>query len=287
MISGGALGGFLRARRARLQPRDVGLPAGIGIRRTPGLRREELATLAGVSFDYYTRLEQGKETNPSSAVLDALAAALALDDDAYDHLYALARHAPRRSAPARRPEVAAVRPGLRLLVENLRPNPAYVLSSISDVLAINLEGLALFEGLAEWPEFRRNTIRFTFLHPMAPRLLIDWDHAAAAAVGNLRAAEAGDPASPELAALVDELTTASTAFATLWQRYDVRPRRSDVKSFHHSTVGDLTLHHEVLRVEHGQRLTVYLAPDGTADHDALKLLSMSSRGAGSDDRRRP
>ena len=272
-----ALGEYLRARRAQVRPGDVGLPAGVGLRRIPGLRREELAALAGVSIDYYIRLEQGRETNPSGAVLDALATALVLDDDARAHLYALANQTARRTPAVRRSVSRTVRPGLLLLLENLRPSPAYVLSRTSDVLASNPEGLALFAGLSEWPALRRNTIRYTFLHPAARSLLADWSHSAAAAVSNLRSLLAEDSQAPDVMALVDELTSGSPEFDRLWQRYDVRPRRSDIKAFHHPAVGDLALQHEVLRLDDGQRLTVYQAADGTADRDAVTLLSMTTR----------
>lgn len=158
MADGSALGGYLRARRARVQPGDVGFPAGPGLRRTAGLRREELAALSGVSVDYYTRLEQGKEINPSHAVLDALAVALLLDAEAHAHLYALANHAGKRTLPTRRTPGRSVRPGIRLLLDAVRPCPAYVLSRTSDVLASNPEGLTLFAGLADWPKPQRNTI---------------------------------------------------------------------------------------------------------------------------------
>lgn len=274
------LGAFLRARRARVQPDHVGLPTGPGPRRTPGLRREELAALAGVSIDYYIRLEQGKETGPSGAVLAALAAALHLDQDATAHLYALANHAARRTPPLP-PTIGSlngspVRPGLLLLLETLRPCPAYLLSPISDVLAANPEGLALFDGLADWPEARRNTIRYTFLHPAAPELFGRWDQAATACVANLRSLLGGQPDSEELAALVAELDARSPTFRALWGRYDVERRRSSTKSFHHRTVGDLTLQHEVLRVDGGRRLSIYQAPPATNDHDALVLLAMSA-----------
>ena len=282
MAATDALGDFLRARRAQLQPGDVGLPTGIGLRRTPGLRREELAALAGVSIDYYIRLEQGKETNPSAAVLDALGAALALDGDAQAHLYALANQAARRTGPARARPSRVVRPGLRLLLENLRPAPAYLLSAISDVLAANPEGLALFPGLGDWPEQRRNTVRYTFLHPGARSLLVDWEQLAAAAVANLRTVAADypardDPLATGLTVLVDELCTASPEFQALWQRYDVRPRRSATKAFQHPAVGHLSLQHEVLRLDDGNRLSVYQAAPGSPDRDALTLLSMTTQ----------
>jgi transcriptional regulator with XRE-family HTH domain len=173
MAVSGELGEFLRARRARLHPADVGLPAGTGLRRTPGLRREELAAVAGISIDYCIRLEQGKENNPGPAVLDALSAALRLNQEETAHLYALARNAAGRRTPM--PTASRVRPGIRQLLDSLRPCPAYVLNRISDVLAANPEALALFVGLAEWPPERRNTIRYTFCHPVAGQLTLTYE----------------------------------------------------------------------------------------------------------------
>ena len=141
--------------------------AGPGTRRTPGLRREELATLAGVSIDYYTRLERGKETRPSPAVVDALARALLLDEEEHEFLRALAAQAARRAPVPPPPPSRLVRPSVRQLLEALHPNPAYVLSRTNDLLAANPGGFQLLPGLAEWPARQRNTIRYTFLHPAA------------------------------------------------------------------------------------------------------------------------
>ena len=173
-----ALGDFLRARRARVKPGNVGLPSGSGTRRTPGLRREEIAALAGLSIDYYIRLEQGKETNPSGAILDGLAQALRLNEEEHAHLYALANHVAGR-VPRTLPRAnRVVRPEILQLLETLRPYPAHVLTRTSDLLAANPESIALFAGLADWPPERRNTARYTFLHPAARELFTDWDRAA-------------------------------------------------------------------------------------------------------------
>ena len=282
-MAAGGLGEFLRARRARVSPADVGLPAGTGLRRTPGLRREELAALAGVSIDYCIRLEQGRETNPSPSVLDALASALLLTDEERAHLHELTRHrahggnAADRAARLRRGTGAgAVRPGIRQLLETLRPCPAYVLNEISDVLAANPEALALFHGLADWPPPRRNTARYTFLHPAARDLFANWPHSAASTAANLRAVSAASPEAPGLDDLVDELTMHSAEFARLWQRYDIRLRRSEPKTFRHPQVGPLTLSYEVLHLSEGQRISVYQAAPGSTDQDALKLLALAA-----------
>jgi len=266
---------FLRIRRGRIGPADVGLPAGMSDRRTPGLRREELAGLAGVSVDYYTRIEQGRETAPSDAVLAALARGLRLSDDEHAHLLALADRAagrtPRRRAARRRP----ARPGLRLLLDSVRPSPAYVLSEVNDVLAANPEGLALLPGLGDWPPGQRNINRYAFLHPAARTLFADWDRVARNCVAMLHAAEvtAAEPA----AALVAELSAASGEFAALWRRHEVWVKRGGETAFRHPVIGSLTLASEVLSTaDDGQRLLVYQAAPGTAEHDALILLALAT-----------
>jgi transcriptional regulator with XRE-family HTH domain len=267
------LGEFLRARRARLSPADVGQPSGLGRRRTPGLRREELAAIAGLSIDYYIRLEQGKETNPSGPILDGLARALQLNDEEQAHLYALANLVAGRTA-RQSSGSSVVRPGIRQLLETVRPYPAYVLSRVNDILAVNPEGLALFHGLSEWPPQRHNTIRYTFLHPAARDLLVDWDRDAAHAAAHLRALEADYPGDQDLRALIAELRTASPEFARLWPCHEVRHRRGERKPFRHPRVGEFALTTEVLYLEQGQRMTIYQARPGTRDHDAMTLLSM-------------
>ena len=237
MTASSELGEFLRARRARLGPADVGLPSGAGLRRTPGLRREELAALAGLSIDYYIRLEQGKETNPSPAILDGLARALHLTEEEHEHLYSLANHAARCTWPSSPPAIREVRAGLRLLLETVRPCPAYVQNRVNDILAANPEGLALLAGIEEWPVHRRNTLRYVFCHPTARTLYPDWKATAQATVANVRARSVAAPDSPDLAAVVEDVSTASAEFARLWSRYDLRYRRSETKAFHHPEVG--------------------------------------------------
>jgi transcriptional regulator with XRE-family HTH domain len=267
------LGEFLRARRARLSPGDVGLPSGFGPRRTPGLRREELAAVAGLSIDYYIRLEQGKETNPSGPILDGLARALQLNDEEQSYLYALANQVAGR-APRASSGSVVVRPGIRQLLETLRPYPAYVLTRISDILAINPEGLALFDGLADWPAGRRNTIRYFYLHPAARELFADWDTAAETTAAHLRALEADYPGDQALRELIAELRAGSPEFGRLWEQHEVRHRRGERKPFRHPRVGEFTLTTEVLYLADGQRMTVYQARPGTRDHDAMTLLSL-------------
>jgi transcriptional regulator with XRE-family HTH domain len=277
--SRGELGAFLRARRARVRPEDVGLPTGSGTRRTPGLRREELAALAGVSIHYLTRLEQGKETNPGTGVLDALARALVLDPDAHAHLYALANEAAHRTPPPRpeadAPGSQAVRAPVEQLLEQLRPSPAYVLNRISDILAANPEAVALFAGLDRWPRARWNTIRYLFLHPSAHDLFIDWQETAITALAHLHARLANPTSDAAASALIEELTASSQEFVRLWERYDVHPRRSRPKNLQHPAIGKITLHQEVLHLsDDGLRLNIYQAQPGSADETALTLLSL-------------
>lgn len=277
------LGDFLRARRARLRPGDVGLPLGPGIRRTPGLRREETAALAGLSIDYYIRLEQGKETNPSGPILDGLAAALRLNEEENAHLYALANHAAGRMARGSQSASRVVRPGVRQLLETVRPCPAYVLTRTSDLLAANPEALALFPGLADWPPERRNTIRYTFFHPAARELFAAWDRSAETIAAHLRSLAADTPDDPAVTALITELLGGSPEFTQLWQRHDVRQRRGEAKTFRHPQVGEFTLTNEVLYLADGQRMSVYQAEPGSRDHDALTLLSMIASGGRPED----
>ncbi|MEU3529274.1 helix-turn-helix transcriptional regulator [Streptomyces sp. NPDC038707] len=275
---GAELGRFLRARRTRTSPQQVGLTVGPGPRRTPGLRREELATLAGISIDYYVRLERGRETRPSPAVLDGLARALRLDDQEHQHLRDLAARA-ARYAPGPPPAPSrSVRPHLKLLLESLRPYPAYVISRSMDVLAWNPGGLALYAGLADWPAGHRNLARYLFLHPAARDLFTDWDRQITGCVARLRAAAGTAPDAPDLTNLVGELLLKSPDFVRLWERYEVTGRKPAQKTFHHPRVGTLTLTSQPMHLDGtpGQRIGVYTAEPGTPDHDALLLLDTTA-----------
>ncbi|QMU69722.1 helix-turn-helix transcriptional regulator [Streptacidiphilus sp. P02-A3a] len=277
---GTELGRFLRARRTQLTPAEVGFTPGAGVRRTPGLRREEVAALAGVSIDYYTRLERGKETRPSLAVADALGRALKLDQDESEHLRDLvvraARHAPDPPvAPSR-----AVSPQVRLLLENLRPSPAYVTSRTLDLLAHNPGALALYAGIQDWPASRRNLARFLFLHPAAQDLHADWDTQVRACVARLRALAGTDPDAPDLAPLIGELLLKSPDFAKLWDHYQVtrRTHGQRPKTFRHPLVGEITLDFQGMQLEGtpGHRLGVFVTTPGTPEHDAVTLLDMTA-----------
>ncbi|MEV4638387.1 helix-turn-helix transcriptional regulator [Actinoplanes sp. NPDC049548] len=263
------LGEFLRARRARLQPQDIGLPPTIGRRRTAGLRREELAAVAGLSVDYYIRLEQGRERNPGPAVIVSLAQTLRLDADERRHLHRLADHAAGRQAerPPPRPAVSAATLGM---LEHLRPWPALILARTGDILACNPEGLALYAGLDEWPESRRSIIRYIFTHPAARSVLAPWQWFAATSVANLRHWTGTDPDAPDLRRIHDELAAVSADFRRLWARHDVRPRRTSHKTFHHPGIGDITLTHQTLHVDDSStRLSLYQPEPAYADQVAL------------------
>jgi transcriptional regulator with XRE-family HTH domain len=273
------LGRFLTARRTQVTPAEAGLTPGAGVRRTPGLRREEVAVLAGMSIDYYTRLERGKETRPSPAVVDSLARALKLDQDEHGHLRDLASRA-AHFAPEPPPVPSrTVRPQLKLLLESLRPNLAYVTSRTLDVLAANPGATALYTGMDEWPAAQRNIARFLFLHPAARELYNGWEQQSRGCVARLRALAGTDPDAPDLTILVGELLLKSPEFAKLWERYDVtRPSSAQRKTFHHPQVGTITLSFQGMQLEGtpGQRLGVYTAEPGSPDHDAMVLLDMTA-----------
>lgn len=274
-VDGSALGDFLRARREGLTPHDVGLTPGPGMRRTPGLRREEVAVLAGVSENYYTRLERGRETNPSPAVVDSLARTLRLAPDEHAHLRSLAA----RVAGVR--PIADDAPAHRLpgsvpqILEALRPFPAYVLTRTGDLLAANPPAEALFPGMDEWPPHRRNIIRYLFLAPAARTLYPeDWEVHARHCIAGLRSLAGTDPQDAALAELVEELRRDSEEFAALWQAYDVRTHAQAVKVLHHSVVGRVAQDFQAMSIEGtpGQRLSVYSAAPGTPEHEALVAL---------------
>lgn len=277
--SGTELGRFLSARRARVTPAEVGLTAGTGRRRTPGLRREELATLSGISIDYYTRLERGKETRPSPSVIDALARALLLEDDEHEHLRSLAARAARTAPEPPAAPSRTVRPGTKLLLESLRPGPAYVVSRTNDLLAWNPAGLRLFAGIDSWPLKQRNVARYLFLHPAARELFDDWENQLRGCVARLRALAGTEPDAPDLAQLIGELLLKSPEFARLWERYDIRGHRHGKKTFHHPDVGTLTLNYQGMQLDGtpGHRLVTYFAEPGTPEYDAMVLLDLAAR----------
>jgi transcriptional regulator with XRE-family HTH domain len=272
------LGRFLRARRSRIRPDDVGLPTGTGYRRTPGLRREELAALAGVSVDYYIRLERGREANPSPAVVDALGRALRLRGDGYERLHELAELAAGRVSELPACSDHTVRESVLRMLESVRPLPAYVVSRYNRVLAANPPGRRLLPGLWDWPEDQRNLTRYVFLHPVGRTLYDPWEENVALSVAHLRAVAGADPDDPELTALVGELVLKSPEFARLWERYDVCERGGGQKTFQHPRTGPMTLTYEVMRLARtgGQRMVVYQAAPGTPDEEAVLRLDAAN-----------
>jgi transcriptional regulator with XRE-family HTH domain len=275
---GTELGRYLKARRAQIRPEDVGLSAGGSLRRTPGLRREELAVLAGVSVDYYIRLERGRETNPSPAVLDALARALRLREDGYERLHELAELASGRPSGLLACPQDAVRDSVQQMLKTVSPFPAYVVNRYNRLLAANRPGRRLMPGVWDWPEAQRNVTRYMFLHPVGRALYEQWEETAALSVAHLRAVAGADPDHSELTALVGELMVKSPEFTRIWERYDVCERGGGQKSFRHPKVGPMTLTYEVMRLARtgGQRMVVYQASPGTADEKAMLLLDAAA-----------
>ncbi len=270
------LGEFLRVRRAALQPEDVGL-LNYGIRRVPGLRREELAMLAGVSNTYYTRLEQGLSNNASESVIGSIARALNLNTDERAHLFNLARPGKTKRRTLTKPDKA--RPGTLRLIRSTFTTPAVVLGRRSEVLAWNPLGHRLVAGhldLAspETPSTRPNMTRMLFLDPHTRELYSRWQEEATRAVASLRRLAGMTSDDLELAALVGELTMKSSDFATLWAKHPVENCMSGLKYMHHPEVGELELNFEVLTQhdESGHRILMYTADPGTPAAEALQLL---------------
>ncbi|MFI8219666.1 helix-turn-helix transcriptional regulator [Streptomyces sp. NPDC085932] len=261
------LGPFLRSRRERLTPADVGLSSH-GRRRVPGLRRDEVAALAGVSTSYYVRLEQGREARPSRRVLDAVARALRLGEQDTRRLHGLARPAGRRTtSPAR---VERVAPHLRELIDSWTGTPAFVIGHAQDMLATNPLAEALYADFGQCD----NVLRMLFLDPVARTFYRDTDRAAYRAVADLRQAAANTPDDPRILRLVGELSIRSAEFRSLWARDHIRVPPYEVKQVHHSAVGVMELRHEAFAVRSapGQQLVVLQAEPGSPSADALALL---------------
>jgi transcriptional regulator with XRE-family HTH domain len=261
------LGDYLRARRELVQPGSVGLPVN-GVRRVAGLRREEVAMLAGISSDYYLRLEQGRDRNPSIQVLEALARVLQLDQAATDYLLSLATPRPRHRRP--RPRRETVPAGIRQLLDVLGL-PAFVEGRYFDVLAANSLARALSPNL----QAGQNRLRAVFLDPAEQALYPDWDQATARLVAGFRESVGTDADDPGFVQLVGELSLSSERFRQLWARHDVHTREGMPARIHHPQVGDLTLSREKLAIggAEGQMLVVYHAQPGTSSADKLTLLA--------------
>lgn len=264
------LGDFLRSRRARIQPEDVGLQA-YGRRRVPGLRREEVAQLAGVSVDYYIRLEQGRGPSVSDAVLDAIARVLRLDETEHTYLHTVARPKSRASAPA---SSQRVRPGLRLVLDSLTAAPAFVLGRRMDVLAWNALGDAVV-GFSRMPVAERNMPRQVFLEPAARKLYPDWAAVAAETVAYLRLDAGLHPDDKRLATLVGELSLKSDDFRRLWADHQVKSKTYGVKRIDHPVAGELVLPYETLGAagDPGQCLVVYTPEPGSETAERVALLA--------------
>lgn len=265
---------FLTTRRARITPQQAGLPGYGGKRRVAGLRREEVALLAGVSVEYYARLERGTATGVSDGVLGGIARALQLGETEREHLTDLIRAA-GTGRPARRRTVhERVRPSVQRLLD-LLATPAFVRNGRLDVLATNHLGAALYAQALDDPRHQANLARFVFLDPRALAFYLDWDGIAHAAVGSLRAEAGRDPYDRRLTDLIGELSTRSPEFRVRWAAHDVIDYRSGTQPFHHPLVGDLTLAYEALQLpgDPGQVIISYLAEPGTPAQAALDLLA--------------
>ena len=263
---------FLQTRRARVKPEDVGIQPHPGPRRVPGLRREELAQLAGVSVDYYVRLEQGRSGNVSASVLDAVARALLLDEIERAHLFDLAKPKP---AARRSPRPQRVRPEFRRLLHSLDHLPAFILGRRLDVLACNNLALALIGDFESFPAEERNMARYMFLDAEARDRYVDWERCARDTVHVLRMDAGRHPDDPQLSALVGDLSIQSPEFRRWWAEHDVKERTHGTKRYRHPLVGDVTVQYETLRLadDPDQSLMIYTAEPGSESETALRLLA--------------
>ncbi|HET7822747.1 MAG TPA: helix-turn-helix transcriptional regulator [Ornithinibacter sp.] len=269
---------FLTTRRARITPEQAGLPVYGANRRVTGLRREEVSLLAGISVEYYTRLERGNVGSVSDGVLDGLVHALQLDEAERDHLYRLVHTAstPRSRTHRRTPAKQRVRPTVQRILDQL-PTPAYLRNGRFDILAANDLGRALYSPLYAMADAggRPNSARFLFLDPAASEFFLDHDKVLNDCVAFLRAEAGRDPYDKELSDLVGELSTRSADFRVRWAAHDVRYHRTGRKRFHHPVVGDVELDYEAFELagDPGQRINIYTAPPDSPSEQALSLLA--------------
>jgi transcriptional regulator with XRE-family HTH domain len=271
---------FLTTRRARITPLQAGLPQYGGRRRVPGLRRDELANLAGVSVEYYTKLERGNAQGVSDSVLEALTRALRLDDAERAHLFDLARTASTSARGRRRPSLERVRPGIQQLRDAMTEVPAIVQNGRLDLLASNKLGRALFADMLDESPQRRaqatpNFARYTFLDPRARERYPDWSHIAGDIVALLHAEAGRSPDDRQLNELVGELTTRSTDFSVMWANHNVRWHTTGTKKLHHPIAGELVLAYEGLELagDPGQTLITFTAEPGSPSQQALTFLA--------------
>jgi MmyB-like transcription regulator ligand binding domain/Helix-turn-helix domain len=267
---------FLSTRRARITPEQAGLPAYGGNRRVKGLRREEVAMLAGVSVDYYVRMERGALGGASESVLDAVADALRLDEAERTHLFALARESGTRGRRRSRTAPTTVRPGVQQMLDAMTDAPAWVRNGRHDIVAMNQLARALYSPVLAEPRRPANTTRFVYLNPQAAReFFVDYDRIAHDAAAMLRLEAGHNPHDKALIELVGELSTRSELFRRRWAQHDVKFHRSGQKRLRHPVVGQLDLDFEGMEIASspGLHLNVYTAAPGTPAADALKLLA--------------
>ncbi|WP_316670435.1 helix-turn-helix transcriptional regulator [uncultured Propionibacterium sp.] len=299
MTARSELSDFLVARRSRLGPSQAGLPATGGRRRVPGLRREEVASLAGISVEYYIRLERGTPGRVSEEVLDSVSRALRLGPDEHDHLVRLVRAASplgtdaRRRAASRPAPTDTIRPALQRMLD-LLPAPAYVRNARFDILASNVMGRALYQPVFDSPtasaDGRPNTARYAFLDPGAPGFFVHCSQVRGDIVAHLHFEAARSPYDRDLSDLIGQLCTRSEPFGALWAEQNVRPHRAGTKLLHHPVVGRLALDFEALDVaaDQGLRLNVCTADPGSPADESLALLaSWAGRAARTGDGGRP
>ncbi|GAA3543478.1 helix-turn-helix transcriptional regulator [Kribbella ginsengisoli] len=265
------LGEFLKARRAELSPAAVGLPETGSARRVPGLRREEVAQLAVMSVDYYTRLEQGR-LQASASILAVLARALRLDEDQQAYMYRLAGKSP---AKRRRQRAQRVTPSMRRLLDQLREAPAMVLGRRLDILAWNDGATALYTDFSRYDDAERNYVRLLFVDPVMRELHADWESAARTAAATLRMEAARYPDDPKLASLVGELSVRDADFRTWWATHQVTSTGNATKHYRHALVGELFLDCDtwVSPEDPDQRILILTAAPNTPSHDALQILT--------------
>lgn len=267
---------FLASRRAKITPQQAGLPAYGGNRRVPGLRREEVALLAGVSIDYYVRLERGRLAGASEEVLDAVANALQLDDAERAHLFDLARTAAKRPARRTRRPAGALPDSVLRVLASMTDAPAFIRNGRLDILATNPLGRALYAPLFPDPMAKTTNIaRAQFLTPAGRGFFPDWDISVNTTVALLRTEAGRAPHDSELTGLIGELVTRNEEFRTAWAKHNVRLHHTGKKSFRHPAVGTLALDFDAMELpaQPGLTLTAYSAAPGTPDHDALRLLA--------------